>query len=94
MTNGFWISQICARGSKATDATLHFRPGLNVVSGGSDTGKSYILGCIRYMLGGEEPPDSIPPDKPYDKLFLELNTYAGLTFTLERSLKKGVLRGI
>ncbi len=89
MSNGFWISQICARGTKSTDATLFFRSGLNVVSGGSDTGKSYILGCIRYMMGGEEPPDSIPPDKTYDQLFLELNTYAGHTFTLERSLKKG-----
>ena len=57
---GFWISQICVRGSKVADATLTFQRGLNVLSGGSDTGKSYLLGCIRYMMGGEEPPDSIP----------------------------------
>ena len=89
MSTGFWISQICARGPKAADAILTFGRGLNVLSGGSDTGKSYILGCIRYMMGGEEPPDSIPPDKQYQHLFLELNTYSGEIFTLERSLKKG-----
>ena len=43
---GFWISQICVRGSKVADATLTFQRGLNVLSGGSDTGKSYLLGCI------------------------------------------------
>lgn len=89
MSTGFWISQICARGKEADDAALFFKPGLNVISGGSDTGKSYILGCIRYMMGGEEPPDSIPPDKKYDQIFLEINTHEGQTFTLERSLKKG-----
>ena len=86
---GFWISQICVRGSKVADATLTFQRGLNVLSGGSDTGKSYLLGCIRYMMGGEEPPDSIPLDKNYEHLFLEINTYEGETFTLERSLKRG-----
>jgi len=89
MSNGFWVSQICARGKQSPDATLFFKPGLNVISGAADTGKSYVLGCIRYMMGGEEPPDSIPPDKNYDQLFLEINSHDGQTFTLERSLKKG-----
>ena len=32
-------------------ADMPFRPGLNVVSGASNTGKSYILHCLDFVLG-------------------------------------------
>ena len=63
MTNGFWISKVCSRGENKPDAVVEFHSGLNVVSGASDTGKSYLLGCIRYMMGTEDAPSSIPPGR-------------------------------
>lgn len=89
MTNGFWISQICARGDDKPDAIVKLYRGLNVISGASDTGKSHLLGCIRYMMGTEDPPTSVPEADGYDSLFIEINTYEGSTLTLERSLKSG-----
>lgn len=35
---------------------IHFRPGhLNIISGESGTGKSSIIGILRYLLGGDSP---------------------------------------
>jgi len=88
-TSGFVLVRLCARGQGRADADIRFESGLNVVSGASDTGKSYIFECIRYMLGGKNPPDSVPEDNGYDTLFLELRALTGDPVTLQRSLKQG-----
>jgi len=89
MNNGFHLSRLVARGLNQQDAIVEFRSGLNVIYGVSDTGKSYILECIKYMLGAEKPPESIPEDKEYDSLLLEIITHDNKTVTLQRSLKGG-----
>lgn len=90
MTSGFWIAKIAAKGENKEDAFVEFRTGLNVVSGASDTGKSYLLGCMDYMLGGETPPKSVPEDAGYDTLFVELVSRTDESrVTFERSLKHG-----
>ncbi|MCA9177689.1 MAG: hypothetical protein KDB14_24645 [Planctomycetales bacterium] len=71
------------------DALVELRRGLNVISGASDTGKSYLLGCLRYMLGTQDPPTSIPEDDGYDRLLVEVSQHDDRVFTLERSLKNG-----
>ena len=47
MNGGFYISQVQVTGPEKKDAIIEFSKGLNVVSGPSDTGKSYLLqlGC-------------------------------------------------
>ena len=57
---GFYISNLHVTGLTNKQAKITFEKGFNVVSGLSDTGKSYIFACINYMLGGSNPPKAIP----------------------------------
>ena len=89
MASGFYISRLRSIGVDVADVEVSFGPGCTVISGASDTGKSYILKCLDYMLGGKKPPKSVKEDAGYETLLLELRTWDGRDFVLERSLKKG-----
>ena len=41
-------------------ASLEFQSGLNVICGASDTGKSFIVEAIDFLLGAKDPPRHIP----------------------------------
>lgn len=87
--NGFWISEIRIVGDGVPPAALKLVDGLNVVAGASNTGKSYILHCINYLLGAQKPPKSVKEDARYSTALLELSVRDGRQFVLQRSLKKG-----
>ena len=53
-------------GPKSRPAVVEFGPGLNVIYGGSNTGKSHILRLIDYCLGASKPPDPIIEQAEYD----------------------------
>ena len=91
VTPGFYFSRIEARGKGKTPAAIDFAKGLTVVSGASDTGKSYLLQCLDFMTGASTPPDEIDEAAGYETLWLEIITWGGAVFTLERSLKGGDL---
>lgn len=88
MTKGFIISKIVLTGNDLESAIIDLKKGLNVITGPTGTGKSFIFDCINYMLGGKSL-DRVPPEATkYDKIFLEVlsnNKY----FTLERATKGG-----
>lgn len=86
---GFYFSRIEARGKGKTPASIDFAKGLTVVSGASDTGKSYLLQCLDFMTGASTPPDEIDESIGYETLRLEIATWGGAVFTLERSMKGG-----
>jgi hypothetical protein len=86
---GFYITELQVTGQNAKTAKLNFTKGFNVVSGLSDTGKSYVFACINYMLGGGDPPKEIPESNGYSDVWLELSTYSGKTFTLNRKIAGG-----
>jgi len=86
---GFYISNLHVLGSAKKPAKLTFDKGFNVVSGLSDTGKSYIFACINYMLGGGDIPKVIPESNGYSIILLEIKTYSGQVFTLSRNLHGG-----
>ncbi len=46
-------------GPDVSPATVDFQAGLNVINGPSNTGKSYILRMIDYMLGARDAPEPI-----------------------------------
>jgi len=56
------------------DASVAFSDGLNVISGPSDTGKSYVLQCIDYALGAGTPPEKIPEANGYTDICLTIET--------------------
>lgn len=87
---GFYISNLWVTGLNSKPAKISFTPGFNVVSGLSDTGKSYVFACINFMLGGGDPPKpGVPEATGYTEVFLELITFGGKTFTLNRKITGG-----
>lgn len=56
---GFQIRKLTLVGRGVPNAEVQFHEGLNVVSGPSDTGKTFIVQCIDYMLGGKATPSRI-----------------------------------
>lgn len=86
---GFYVSNLKVTGSNVKPANITFNTGFNVISGLSDTGKSYIFACINFMLGGGEPPKDVPESSGYTDVYLEIRTYSGKSFTLNRNIKGG-----
>ncbi|MCM8549198.1 hypothetical protein [Streptomyces sp. STCH 565 A] len=66
-------------------AAVDFSPGLTVIYGASDTGKSYVEEAVDYMLGASEL-KSIPEDDGYTRILLGLRVSDGRSLTLSRAI--------
>jgi hypothetical protein len=87
---GFQIRRLTLVGRGVPNAEVQFNEGLNVVSGPSDTGKTFIVQCIDYMFGGKDVPESIPEAAQYETVRLTLNVSVGdYEVVLERSIRGG-----
>lgn len=87
---GFQIRRLTLVGRGVPNAEVQFYEGLNVVSGPSDTGKTFIVQCIDYMLGGKDLPESIPEAAKYETVRLTLNVSVDdYEVVLERSIRGG-----
>lgn len=83
--SGFYISELCAKGLGKKDAKVSFKRGVNLITGASDTGKSFMFSMISYVLGRSSVPKSIPEGDSYHKYFLEINVFqTDKKFTLFR----------
>lgn len=90
---GFHLTRLALTGAGLADAEVGFAPGLNVISGPSDTGKTFILQCIDYMLGARDVPVDIPEAAGYDTVILQIRALADdATYTLSRGLRGGAFR--
>lgn len=81
------LRSIGFRGPKA-EAELNFEPGVNVICGASDTGKSFLADSIDFMLGGSALKE-IPERAKYDRLSLCLSADGDEDFKLQRSMSGG-----
>ncbi len=52
----FYIKSVTAKGSGKTDSTVDLRPGLNIIKGRSNTGKTVIIKCIDFCFGSKNNP--------------------------------------
>ena len=86
---GFIISHIAVTGPGKTPATLSFAPGLNVIAGASNTGKTYVFQVLDFLLGASEPPKAIPEAVGYTHASIELVMGDGDHITLRRPLAGG-----
>lgn len=86
---GFMLKKLQATGENVGPAEVSFTPGFNLITGASNTGKSYILQCLDFMFGSDRPPKEIYESQSYTKLFLELEDHKATVYTLERSLQGG-----
>lgn len=90
MNTGFALRELTVTGLGRAGATVVFTDGLNVISGPSDTGKSYILQCIDFVLGAGQPPRAIDAAAGYTAVRLTIEGRAdGVLRTLTRSLAGG-----
>ena len=85
------VREILLSGKGLPDASVKFGPGPNVIAGESDTGKSYLLHCLDYILGADELKKRIPQAVSYEKLSVEFQNSAGEYLSLVRSLSGGDL---
>ncbi|MEG0774399.1 AAA family ATPase [Clostridium sp.] len=81
---GFYIKLLIIKGFDKSNAEIKLYQGLNVVSGASDTGKTYIFECINFALGGGDVPRAI--DEGYNEVNIEIETYKGEVITIRRNL--------
>jgi regulator of replication initiation timing len=88
-TPSLYIRQLCFTGPGKAPAGVTFERGLNVIYGASDTGKSFILEAIDFMLGGQTQLRDIPERVGYDRVALAMETSDGDTFTLFRAASGG-----
>jgi hypothetical protein len=75
-------------------ATVDFVAGLNVINGPSNTGKSYILRVIDYVLGARDAPEPIAEQALHDLAHLGVVLDDGTEKTIVRALAGGEIRVI
>lgn len=76
-------------GPNSQPAVVEFGSGLNVIYGGSNTGKSHILRLIDFVLGSKKPPKPIPEQAGYDLAHLGVVLDDGTERTFVRALQGG-----
>ena len=89
---GFRIRHLSFHGPGRPPASVNFGPGLNVLYGASDTGKSFVVDSIDFMLGGRPPLRDIPERVGYDHVLMGIETIDGQAYTLSRSADGGRFR--
>lgn len=89
MILGLRLRALSFHGLGKEPAVVTFAAGLNVIYGASNTGKSFILNTIDYMLGGKPPLRDIPERQGYDRILLAIETLDGENFTVARSTDGG-----
>jgi hypothetical protein len=87
--SGISLRFIRFRGPKKPDAEFKFTPGLNVLWGASDTGKTFLVEAIDFMLGAGDLLKDIPERKGYDSIELGLTTPTAKDYTLVRAMQGG-----
>lgn len=82
----YHITRITYTGKDVKTAYVDLHKGLNIFYGPSDTGKSYIVDSIRYMMGAGK--CRIDPDSKYEKIRIDIESDDG-NISLERAIVDG-----
>lgn len=90
--NRLILRHIAFTGPKKETAHLAFNSGLNVIHGASETGKSFLVEAIDFMLGSSKTLRDIPERVGYETIFLGIEEADGSQFTLERAAAGGGFR--
>ena len=71
--NRIVIDRLIVRSQTREDAVVEFTQGLNVVTGPSDSGKSYVLDLLDFIFGASKLRRVIPEVEPYDYVIAHLS---------------------
>jgi len=87
---GYFITRLTLDGPEVESAVIELSDGLNVISGPSNTGKTYIAQCIDFVLGASKSPEDIVEARPYDRARVALTARSKADeYELSRSLRGG-----
>lgn len=86
------LTELECLGEGRPNAAIEFRAGLNIVSGASNTGKTFIFRLIDFLLGASDPPPAIPEARGYRRATLTIETATEGTCNLTRALAGGDVR--
>lgn len=90
MNTGFALRELRVTAPDRADAVVELTDGLNVISGPSDTGKTYILQCIDWALGAGKQPKQVRAAAGYTAVHLTIARRSdGAKLKLTRSLTGG-----
>ena len=92
MTTGLRLRHLAFHGLNREPAYVLLGAGLNVIYGASDTGKSFIVEAIDFMMGGKTALRDIPERVGYDRILLGIESLAGDQYTISRSADGGHFR--
>lgn len=87
--SGLTIKHLVFTGPQVAPAQLKFDAGLNLLYGASNTGKSFTLKAIDFMLGGTKDLPEFHERDGYDKLWFGFTLEGVGDFTLSRSISGG-----
>ncbi|MER9863004.1 hypothetical protein [Mesorhizobium sp. M0185] len=85
----FILRRLAFTGPDRLAVYLDFAPGLTVVWGGSQAGKSFAVKALDYMFGGGSALPGLAEAVAYDRCWLEIDVPKSGRITLARSLSKG-----
>jgi len=83
------IKHLSLTGPRKEQTSVEFGSGLNVIYGASETGKSFILEMLNFMMGAGGDLRDIPERVGYDRIFLGFQLEDRKKFTFERSTSGG-----
>jgi hypothetical protein len=83
------LVELIVAGDSVSPATVTFAPGLNLIVGASDTGKTFIFEALDFMLGAKDGLRRIPESEGYDRAFLAIDPLNHSPFTLRRGIDGG-----
>ncbi len=90
MKSGFSIDEVRIKGPNMPDAVVNLARGLSLVTGPSDSGKSFIADAINHVFGAQGPLRDVPERETYDRVQVQICAYeSGNRFTLERAWNGG-----
>lgn len=74
------------------NANLNFSPSFSFIYGASNTGKSFAVKSLDFMLGGSRELPAIPERQPYNRIILDVHLPLGHPVKLERAMGGGDFR--
>ncbi|MGJ1315733.1 hypothetical protein, partial [Sphingobacterium multivorum] len=90
--NGFYIKQLSVTGTNLIPAEISFEKGGNLVTGVSDSGKSYLFAVIQFILGRSNEIKDIPESVGYEDFLMQINTFSDeIPYTLHRKLNQNTI---
>lgn len=83
------LHKLAVTGPGKKPALLNFNGESHLIFGPTDTGKSYIVECLRYCLGSSQRPKDIGCSEGYTRVALQVSAVNETNYTIFRDMTEG-----